>query len=435
MHRVKVRLALAGLTLLATVGCQSHPPAPTSATPAVAPVAVKSAPTTAPSADTASSASDSSGALAEALSRKTAAYANSLDSANQPLLPLRHGKKQPSGVDWDPAPAAGRASAGGAAVKGNSANVPLEKMAAINAPAANAPAVAPPPAASPPPVASRSDGAGSDGPAIVPESADFATPASGRLSPAGLPAAAPAAPAGDPLQEQVAQRQRNDPHDVAAQLDGQLLLMIEDAAAPQVAAMAGISTEDQELINTLVDGLTNFRTTVRQDENLLLADKIRPLLAMADRLRSQADLSIPTACLCRRVDSFGRYDPIEPARFKAGQENPALVYCEIENFLPRQNSQKMWETHLSQRVTLFTDTGMVAWKGPHGEVIDDCRNRRHDFYLVELVRLPANLTIGRYVLKITVTDRNANRVAERTVPLEIAAQDASQQAEVGGNAE
>lgn len=35
--------------------------------------------------------------------------------------------------------------------------------------------------------------------------------------------------------------------------------------------------------------------------------------------------------------------------------------------------------------------------------------------------IPSNLTIGRYLLKVTIIDQQANRVAEANVPLVIAA--------------
>ena len=55
-------------------------------------------------------------------------------------------------------------------------------------------------------------------------------------------------------------------------------------------------------------------------------------------------------------------------------------------------------------------------------VIDLCRNRRRDFFLADRLTIPASLPAGRYVLKVTVVDDLANRVAESTIPVTIAAQ-------------
>jgi hypothetical protein len=39
-----------------------------------------------------------------------------------------------------------------------------------------------------------------------------------------------------------------------------------------------------------------------------------------------------------------------------------------------------------------------------------------------MIKLPANLTIGRYLLKVSVVDQQVQRVAENTVAVEIVAQ-------------
>jgi hypothetical protein len=144
---------------------------------------------------------------------------------------------------------------------------------------------------------------------------------------------------------------------------------------------------------------------------------------MADRLRSQADLTVANVTLCKQVVGYGNYDPIPP-RFPAGKENAAIVYCEVENFLTKQNVGQMWETKLTITSTLYTDTGMLAWSDKTQQVTDQCRNRRHDFFAFNIIHLPANLTLGRYLLKVSVEDQNSspNRVAEATIPLSITAQ-------------
>jgi hypothetical protein len=147
------------------------------------------------------------------------------------------------------------------------------------------------------------------------------------------------------------------------------------------------------------------------------------LMEMSDRLRARSDLNIPTLTLCTKVDAFGTYEPIEPARFMVGKENLAIIYCEVENFssIP-SDGQKTWETHLTQEAVLYTESGMQVWLDKAGAIVDRSRNRRHDFFIAKKIKLPQNLTIGRYLLKVTVEDQQAKRVAEQTIPVEIAAQ-------------
>ncbi len=266
---------------------------------------------------------------------------------------------------------------------------------------------APPVQPAPPPqLASAKISPLADGPKIVPESADFASSDSTSK---------------DPLGARLRKRVNADPHDLASQLDLQLYGMLNDDPSPELASMTELPSEDRELVEALIDGISNFRSTVREDPNMLQPQKIRPLLEMADRLRSQADLTVSTVALCRRVDAFGKYDPITPARFSVGQENAAIVYCEVQNFVPRQNTQQMWETKLSEQVSLYTDTGMLAWSDSARQVTDECRERRHDFFAYNIIKLPASTPMGRYLLKVSIEDKNASRVAEATVPLEIVA--------------
>ncbi len=252
-----------------------------------------------------------------------------------------------------------------------------------------------------------------DGPRIQDPSTDFAKPKPAPSS------------AMDPLEFRLAKRVRDNPRDIAAQLDIELLAMLKDEPSPELENPTTLPHADREMINTLIDGLSEFRSDVREDETMLQAKKIRPLLEMAERLRAEADLAIPTVALCRRVEGFGKYEAFNPARFPAGRESKVIVYCEVENFQSRKISTDWWETRLTQQVTLYTDNGQYVWSDKPREISDQSHRRRNDFYAYELLRLPPDLTIGRYLLKVTMTDENAGKVAEETVPVSIGATEAS----------
>lgn len=230
------------------------------------------------------------------------------------------------------------------------------------------------------------------------------------------------APISGSLGQRLATRIREYPRDVSAQLEYQLLQLLLDEQVPQLAALAALPTEDRELITVVLDGISLFRSTLRSDNNMLLSKKIRPLLDMADRLRSQADLVIPTVVLCRSVRGFGDYDAIEPARFIGGNEAQAILYCEIANFSANLNDRQQWETRLKQELVLYTEFGVPVWSDTTATIKDTARARRHDFFVNKRITFPRNLTMGRYLLKVSIIDLGANRVAEATVPIVIAAQ-------------
>jgi hypothetical protein len=233
--------------------------------------------------------------------------------------------------------------------------------------------------------------------------------------------AQPAVPAGE-LDATVNKNLRDYPKDLWAQLDYQLLQFVKDRPTPQLEVMSKLSMEDRELITAVMDGLTNFRNAIRADNNMLVSRKVKAILDLADRVRAQADLTIPTLSLCTKVEGFGVYEPVEPARFTAMKGHEVIVYCEVENFASQLNERKQWETRLAQEVVLYTETGLPVWQDKTETIADQARRRRHDFFVVKKTTLPANISIGRYLLKVTIVDQQASRVAEATIPVQFVAQ-------------
>ena len=253
-------------------------------------------------------------------------------------------------------------------------------------------------------------------------------------SPAPAPAAQPAASrvaasvkppqasqTTDLLIQKISARLKDYPRDAAAQLDYQLLQFLRDEPVPELGPISPLPGEDRELITTLLDGLSNFRNGLRAEGNMLQSRKVAPLLEMGDRLRAQGELNLPNTALCTKVERFGVYEPMEPAQFKAGTNNEAVLYCEVANFSSQLADGRQWETKLKHECVLYSETGLAAWQDKADTVTDLSRNRRHDFYVVKRLRVPA-LPVGRYLLKVTVTDLQMNRVAEATVPIQVIAQ-------------
>jgi hypothetical protein len=152
-----------------------------------------------------------------------------------------------------------------------------------------------------------------------------------------------------------------------------------------------------------------------------MATRVSPLLALSDRIRSQAPLTLPTLALCTRVTQFGVYDAVEPASFPAGKDTATIVYCEVDNFTSHQEPDGKFQTKLRYEAVLYSDnehSTAVLGKKPAG-ITDACRNRRRDFFLADRLTIPATLPVGKYLLKVTVVDELANHVAERTVPISI----------------
>lgn len=145
-------------------------------------------------------------------------------------------------------------------------------------------------------------------------------------------------------------------------------------------------------------------------------------------------LAFGTVSLCSRVDGFGRYTPLgargraagDPMRFLAGRVQPAIVYCELDHFTQSEDGEREgYTSEFTTRIELFHDDGSRQWRADEATIRDHTLTRRRDLYLVQRIDLPANLSVGKYNLKVTVRDRlaagNTGAECETIVPVEIVA--------------
>lgn len=146
--------------------------------------------------------------------------------------------------------------------------------------------------------------------------------------------------------------------------------------------------------------------------------------ALGDRLSAiigEQPLAIRTIKLCDRVRSFGVYEELASDTFLAGREQPMVVYIELDHF----KSVKTGETHevkLSQELVLYNESdGLAVWRQPEQQIVDESRNRRRDFYVVQPTRLPARLGVGKFVLKVRVRDLHGGTRDEVSLPINIVA--------------
>jgi hypothetical protein len=146
-------------------------------------------------------------------------------------------------------------------------------------------------------------------------------------------------------------------------------------------------------------------------------------LTAIDTLRSRftrdAELLIPRVALCTRVSTFGVYDEMDVAALPAFHANRAIVYCEIKNFYSERLPNESYRVSLSSRLELLTPDGKSLWTHDEPDIEDVSRQRREDFFLAQLVTLPATLSPGEYVLKVTIEDRTAAKANEAVHKFEL----------------
>ena len=174
------------------------------------------------------------------------------------------------------------------------------------------------------------------------------------------------------------------------------------------------------------------RTLVKRYHQLLvtLTDRLaaggtldpQQLAGQIERMFDPMPIRIRQIHLCRRVKSFGDFQAFDQAGFLAGRENLMVLYVEVDRYRAFERSDGAYEVRLKQEIVLYTDPGGTAvWQQTSPAIVDVSRNRRRDFYVTQLLRLPSNLSVGRYLLKVSVTDEHSATIDETQVPLQIVA--------------
>lgn len=152
--------------------------------------------------------------------------------------------------------------------------------------------------------------------------------------------------------------------------------------------------------------------------------------AVLDRIRrdldARAGLRIARAELCTSVTGFGRYETFPANRFIAGRAQPVIVYTEIDRFGHRESrgsdGAPRYEIELSQRLELYhVADNLNTWNRAAEMDKTVSRNLVRDYYLINQVTLPGNLSIGKYHLKVVMRDLVSGNLAEMIIPIEIVA--------------
>ena len=141
-----------------------------------------------------------------------------------------------------------------------------------------------------------------------------------------------------------------------------------------------------------------------------------------EQLQSNQKLRIRRAELCVKVSGYGIYTPFASHTFLAGREHPVIVYAELDNFRAEPEADGLYTVRLTQEIVVYNEAdGLAVWKVKPTEIVDRSRNRRRDFFVVQIAQLPDRLSVGKYILSLTVTDLHGQALDEAKIPIQIVA--------------
>lgn len=205
----------------------------------------------------------------------------------------------------------------------------------------------------------------------------------------------------------------------------------QQVITPKVIGADPLTTDDRASIDEIRELM----------KSLVSAPPTKPLAMvlreMADRAGMDQQVRLGAAYLCTRVLGYGRFTPMKGTRLLQGRPHRAIVYVEVNSFgqrsatedeanqadVPGVDGRPRFAVDLTESLELYHDAdGVKAWSKPEQRILETSVNRRRDFYLVQQVTLPENLTIGAYKLKVIVRDRTTGAQDDAIIPLEIVAE-------------
>jgi len=149
---------------------------------------------------------------------------------------------------------------------------------------------------------------------------------------------------------------------------------------------------------------------------------IASIESLRANLRNDPQLQLGTVALCTRVGGFGDFDPFNKYAFLAHTNQQAVVYIELAGFTSELNQRSEWVTEISQQLTIYSDRdGIPVWREDWQAAVDVSKNKRHDFFVVQVITFPQSLSVGRYQLKLRLRDEKSGAEAEGTIPFEMVA--------------
>ncbi len=197
------------------------------------------------------------------------------------------------------------------------------------------------------------------------------------------------------------------------------LTLVEPGSTLDPGDLAGLTGSQREQVRRYFDIVNSLSRQLISDGRLPEGDELASQLQSAD---GSQPVRVRAVHLCRRVSGYGVYDAFDSTSFLAGHEQPVIIYVELDQFRSTKGADDLFHVKLAQEVTLYNEAdGLAVWHQPSVEIADDSHNRRRDFFLVQLIKFPANLTVGKYRLNVRVTDMTDSSLDELKVPLQIVA--------------
>ncbi len=213
-----------------------------------------------------------------------------------------------------------------------------------------------------------------------------------------------------PVGTDAAQRRRR----IAAEVRLRLLALLANRPDLAMTPIPGLSSAEQEFWQKLLWGTANaLAYTAAADQKKAepeLLEAIASFEAAAGLLAEHAPLRLTNVTFCRRIDSYGSYEPFSDTVFRPGQ--PVLLYAELEHFRSEPTETGMMRSAVKSVIEIRQADGGLVDRIDFPLTEDFCRHRRRDYFLSFQFAMPRSVqTLGPHVLVLSVRDELSGREA------------------------
>ncbi len=195
-----------------------------------------------------------------------------------------------------------------------------------------------------------------------------------------------------------------------------LLYLMAGEQARAMQAIPGLDASEQEFWQQLLWSVSNYFDAAampnRSDRFTQTVEQLRTAVA---RLQGDANLQLRNVAFCHKIVSFGNFERFERDEYSPGQL--VLLYAEIANFKSApQPSDGLYKTQIKSTIEIFrAGQGQPAKKMVFEPTVDLCRSHRQDYFHSYELKIPADLTLGPHVLKLTAEDMQSGKMTTYSV--------------------
>lgn len=203
------------------------------------------------------------------------------------------------------------------------------------------------------------------------------------------------------------------------QLDRRVLQVLSGDYEKARQPLESVTTEQQAMATRFIEALIAIHEGHGGEPGREAGRVLQHVDELREALLPTIELSIAAFSICKSVKGFGQFEVFDPPAFVAGREAEFVAYCEIRDFMSEKRPDGMFQSVFGMKLAVLSRSGETVHQVIAEEMIDRCRSRRRDCFLSPLVRLPATLSPGEYVVKATISDKIGRKVAEKTATLRI----------------